>query len=189
MGDEGNASQLPRHTRLAKWERHPMASLPVQCSRTGLERLVERAKAALQVFDLYPEQRVKYFYPVPEALPDAITPWRVIFRDTATQLAFGLDIYSSVVLGRSGPEAPTQVVNLDRLGARLRGVSREHVLLHPAASGLLAVDLVSTYGTFLDNCRYRAWEPIHLWSGALLTLGRLELLVEIATHSPPLRPV
>jgi hypothetical protein len=188
MGDEGNASQLPRYARLAKRERHPMASLPVQCSRTGLERLVKRAKAALQVFDLYPERRVKYFYPVPEALPEAIMPWRVIFQDTATQLAFGLDIYGDVVLGRSGPEAPTQVVNLDRLGARLRGVSREHVLLHPSASGLLAIDLMSSYGTFLNNSSCRAWEPIHLWSGALLTLGQLELLIEIATPSPPLRP-
>ncbi|MCC6905119.1 MAG: FHA domain-containing protein [Anaerolineae bacterium] len=81
-------------------------------------------------------------------LPPDIALWRIELHYLAPgEPPLGLDILGDTVLGRStgGPSAPD--LDLDRYGARDRGVSRRHALLRPTMNRLYLIDRGSTNGT------------------------------------------
>ena len=76
--------------------------------------------------------------------------WRIRL-DLATnpQTCLGLDINGEVILGRDLDEP--NVVDLQVFEASSMGVSRQHLVLRPAATHLYAIDLGSTNGTMRNG--------------------------------------
>lgn len=84
------------------------------------------------------------------------------------------------VLGRGGDAARGPDVDLNPVGAKDKGVSRQHARLHAGPAGLLVTDLGSTNGTQVNGRRLVPNEAAHLASGDELCLGRLVLVVTVA---------
>ncbi len=104
--------------------------------------------------------------------------WRIRL-DLATnpQTCLGLDINGEVILGRDLNES--NVVDLQIFEASSMGVSRQHLVLRPAATHLYAIDLGSTNGTMRNGRPIGVKTPYSLADGDLLTLGQLRLILHI----------
>lgn len=104
--------------------------------------------------------------------------WRIRL-DLATnpQTCLGLDINGEVILGRDLDEP--NVVDLQVFEASSMGVSRQHLVLRPAATHLYAIDLGSTNGTMRNGRPIGVKTPYSLADGDLLTLGQLRLILHI----------
>jgi two-component system phosphate regulon sensor histidine kinase PhoR len=104
--------------------------------------------------------------------------WRVRFdmvSDPAKR--FGLDINGEVIFGRS--KRSPEFIDLTAFGAGRLGVSRRHLMLRPTPSHLFAIDVGSTNGTYRNGRSIGFRTPSRLVNGDTLTLGRLELRVNI----------
>jgi pSer/pThr/pTyr-binding forkhead associated (FHA) protein len=111
---------------------------------------------------------------------DATTlPERVIslqIRGMVERLSF--EEGTEVVLGRYDVTAsPTPRFDLSRFGARERGVSREHALLHFENDTLTLTDLKSVNGTSVNRVRIEPNEPRLIHNGDEITLGTLGIVV------------
>lgn len=132
--------------------------------------------------NLEPVEAELIYRPVPQNISYETAGERPVWRIRLDLVAdyqkrLGLDINGEVILGRN-IDAPN-LVDLTEFGAGESGVSRQHLLLKPTESELLAIDLGSTNGSFCDN------EPLDvdinhaLANGDILTLGRLQFVVNI----------
>lgn len=120
------------------------------------------------------------FQPVPhQAVNEETQPvWRIRFLLTADkQQNFGLEINDEVHLGRGKNE--NDLVDLTPYDAEKLGVSRRHVALRPTASNLFVMDLGSTNGTRRNGRSIGMNTPYSLADGDILTLGNLQLTVQI----------
>lgn len=111
----------------------------------------------------------------PVALP---RPWRIQLINEAGE-AIGLDVFGEAMLGRGELVREHDGVDLTRLGAKDKGVSRAHAILRPTSDSLGVVDAASTNGTFVNAERARSDAPISLADGDVLALGNLLLTVRI----------
>ena len=120
------------------------------------------------------------FQPVPHTGVDEEKQpvWRVRFLLSADkQQSFGLEINDEVHLGRGKNEK--DLVDLTPYDAETLGVSRRHIALRPTASNLFVLDLGSTNGTRRNGRSIGMNTPYSLADGDILTLGNLQLTVQI----------
>jgi signal transduction histidine kinase len=104
--------------------------------------------------------------------------WRVRFALASDpSMQFGLDVNGDIEFGREG-DSP-DFVDLSSYDADLLGVSRRHLRMHPTLTNLYVIDLSSTNGTWRNGRRIGANTPYGLADGDVLTLGRLELTIDI----------
>ena len=125
------------------------------------------------------EQDVTYqTIPFPPNSPQAGPHWRIRLDLTHhPDKRLGLDLNGEVALGR-GEEEPG-FLSLDPFDAEELGVSRHHVVLRPTESKLYIVDLGSTNGTRCNGRSIGVNTPYSLANGALLTLGKMDIVVRI----------
>jgi len=89
-----------------------------------------------------------------------------------------LQITSQAILGRYTPHSVSQPrVDLTPYGAFDKGVSRMHIILRRTDTGLVAEDMASSNGTWLNSRRLQPYTPTVLRSGDRLKLGQLEIEV------------
>ena len=120
------------------------------------------------------------YRPVPLATADehALPVWRVRFLSTANkEQQFGLEINNEICLGRGKNES--DLIDLTPYGAETMGVSRRHVVLRPTAANLFVIDRGSTNGTKRNGRSIGINTPYALADGDILSLGNLQLTVNI----------
>ncbi|MCB8979418.1 MAG: GAF domain-containing protein [Ardenticatenaceae bacterium] len=120
------------------------------------------------------------YRPVPFETADerALPVWRVRFLLTANkEEQFGLEINDEIHLGRGKNESG--LVDLSPYGAESLGVSRHHVSLRPTSANLFVIDLGSTNGTRRNGRSIGINTPYALADGDILSLGNLQLTVNI----------
>lgn len=94
-----------------------------------------------------------------------------------------LQITSQAILGRYTPHSVSQPrVDLTPYGAFDKGVSRMHIILRRTDTGLVAEDMASSNGTWLNSRRLQPYTPTVLRSGDRLKLGQLEIEVFLGTE-------
>ena len=94
-----------------------------------------------------------------------------------------LQITSQAILGRYTPHSVSQPrVDLTPYGAFDKGVSRMHIILRRTDTSLVAEDMASSNGTWLNNRRLQPYTPTVVRSGDRLRLGQLEIEVYLATE-------
>jgi pSer/pThr/pTyr-binding forkhead associated (FHA) protein len=110
---------------------------------------------------------------------DSMLPERVIvlqIRGMTERLSF--EDGTEVVLGRYDVTAsPTPRLDLSHYGARERGVSREHALLHFERDQLTIIDLKSVNGTTVNRTKLAPNKPQVIRNGDEITLGTLSIVV------------
>lgn len=96
-----------------------------------------------------------------------------------------LQITSQAILGRYTPHSVSQPrVDLTPYGAFDKGVSRMHIILRRTDTGLVAEDMASSNGTWLNNRRLQPYTPTVVRSGDRLKLGQLEIEVYLGSDEP-----
>ncbi|MCP4422709.1 MAG: GAF domain-containing protein [Chloroflexi bacterium] len=121
-----------------------------------------------------------YFRSVPHEEVDeyAVPVWLIRFLLSAdVKQQFGLKINDEIHLGRGKHE--NDLVDLTSFNAEKMGVSRRHAALRPTASHLYMIDLGSTNGTKRNGRSIGVNNPFALADGDILTLGNLQLTVQI----------
>ena len=110
---------------------------------------------------------------------DSILPERIIvlqIRGMTERLSF--EEGTEVVLGRYDVTAsPTPRLDLSHYGARERGVSREHAVLHFERDQLTITDLKSVNGTTVNRTKLGPNQPQVIRNGDEITLGTLSIVV------------
>lgn len=108
--------------------------------------------------------------------------WRVRLELAFDRKALlGLDIYDEVTIGRGdGSEDVITLFNAE--DASQLGVSRKHCMLRATANQLFVIDLGSTNGTRLNGYMIGPHSPYNVSDGDLLTVGRMDLIVNIVQH-------
>src|SRR5258708_398716 len=88
-------------------------------------------------------------------------------------------LVKDLLLGRFSPGSaePQAYVDLSSYNAMDQGVSRKHVMLRRLGTDIVAVDVESTNGTWLNGIRLTPNQPITLRSADRLLLARLALQV------------
>jgi len=90
-----------------------------------------------------------------------------------------------VVLGRYTPNNPqAEVVDLTGYNALELGVSRMHLVLRRTNIGLIAEDMASTNGTWVNGSRLSPYAPVVLKHQQKIRLGRLELELHFNFNDP-----
>jgi pSer/pThr/pTyr-binding forkhead associated (FHA) protein len=85
------------------------------------------------------------------------------------------------ILGRAEKgQAVIPDIDLNRFGAHEKGVSRLHCHLRFEGNSLLAIDLGSANGTFINDTRVLPDHPASLSDGDILRLGNL--VIEVSRH-------
>jgi len=102
---------------------------------------------------------------------------RVVLQFFPSAHCITLDLDDPVVLGRGALPGSESVVDLTDYDARQHGVSRRHCLLKRDDTRLLAVDLGSTNGTYLNGARLDPKQAVVVSSGDRLILGTLHMLI------------
>ncbi len=82
-----------------------------------------------------------------------------------------------VTLGRSVSGGGELMVDLVPFGAIQLGVSRRHAIIRKLETGYEIIDLDSTNGTWVNGLRLHPDKPQRLFSGDVVRLGRLNLIV------------
>jgi hypothetical protein len=104
---------------------------------------------------------------------------RVVIRVAGPFAPLAVIIDSQAVLGRYTPNSPTQqIIDLTPYQALEKGVSRTHLVLRRSNAGLIAEDLASSNGTWINGLRIPAYSPVVLRSGQHVRLGRLEMSID-----------
>jgi len=122
------------------------------------------------------------YHPVPDNIAFGDKRGTPIWRlrlDLASEpeRQIGLDVNGEVILGRSIGEP--EVIDLAPFDAASHGVSRHHLILRPTATHLYAIDMGSTNGTQRNGRPIGISSPARLVDGDTLTLGRLQLIVNV----------
>lgn len=100
-----------------------------------------------------------------------------------------LQITSQAILGRYTPHSVSQPrVDLTPYGAFDKGVSRMHIILRRTDTGLVAEDMASSNGTWLNGRRLQPYTPTVVRSGDRLKLGQLEIEVYLGTETSETAP-
>jgi hypothetical protein len=92
------------------------------------------------------------------------------------------------VLGRKINEEQEGVIDLTAFDAYECGVSKRHAKIQKNGDGYEVIDLGSTNGTWLDKKRLIPNRAYDLYSGALISLGRLYLYVIFAQKGANRKP-
>jgi hypothetical protein len=95
-------------------------------------------------------------------------------ENTAPVTVIGED---EAILGRRASGTGSLVIDLVPFGAIQMGVSRQHAIIRKEEDGYDILDLNSTNGTWVNGKRLKPNEPHRLFSGDIVRLGRLNLLV------------
>ena len=83
-----------------------------------------------------------------------------------------------LLLGRFGGDGdPQTLLDLAAFGGIENGVSRKHVMLRRLGPDIVAIDLGSTNGTWLNGVKLNPQQPVTLRSGDRLLLARLQLQI------------
>jgi hypothetical protein len=81
------------------------------------------------------------------------------------------------VLGRAGEMSNEPMVDLTGFEAYAMGVSRRHAMIRASGEKYVLIDLNSSNGTWLNGQRLVPTKPYDLPSGAVIQLGRMNLVV------------
>jgi len=137
------------------------------------------AERLLQYFDQLDFVKI----PAKEETEDAKEKtWRVVLINLVTrQDPLALAIWDKVTVGRrlGGPQ-----VDLDlspHSGLEL-GVSRVHASFHPTKESLLLYDMGSTNGTFCNETKATAENPVKVKDNDIIAFGALKFLVKVVQH-------
>lgn len=109
-----------------------------------------------------------------------LRPWRIGFIVKGMGVKIVTDMTESIILGRIAPdgsEVPT--VDLRPFDAETTGVSRKHLHIKAEGEGVYVADLGSANGTRLNGKRLDPNTFYPLQHHDELTLGLLELQVEL----------
>jgi len=90
---------------------------------------------------------------------------------------------TELILGRierSEAEKHPEAFDLTNFEAIERGVSRAHVALRRYNRDIVAIDLMSTNGTWVNNYRLKPYLPVAFMSGDKLTLAKLSMYIYFA---------
>jgi pSer/pThr/pTyr-binding forkhead associated (FHA) protein len=110
---------------------------------------------------------------IPLRSSDSIT-----LRITGNNVGIPLFGQQEYILGRAEKgQAVIPDIDLNRFGAHDKGVSRLHCHLRFEGDVLLAVDLGSANGTFLNEVRVLPDHPLTISAGDVLRLGNLKIEV------------
>ena len=95
-----------------------------------------------------------------------------------------LDLLHPVVPGRGALTSSDGLIDLTGCEARQHGVSRRHCLLKRDGRFLIAIDLDSTNGTYLNSDRLEPNRAVIVSSGDRLILGTLHVMVTFHKRDP-----
>jgi hypothetical protein len=79
------------------------------------------------------------------------------------------------VIGRKADGAPEGLLDLSPLEGYIMGVSKQHVRIQSVGNGYQITDLGSTNGTWVNDVRLAANQPVILPNAARVRMGRMEL--------------
>jgi pSer/pThr/pTyr-binding forkhead associated (FHA) protein len=91
-----------------------------------------------------------------------------------------VNLENELVIGRIDRTDITkhpEALDLSNFGAMERGVSRAHVTLRRYNKDIVAIDLMSTNGTWVNNYRLKPYLPVAFTSGDRLTLAKLSMYI------------
>jgi hypothetical protein len=92
--------------------------------------------------------------------------------------SFVICVTRPVILGRYGADDSSKLhVDLSPFGAFEQGISRMHAAIKRVESGLIAEDLGSSNGTWLNHTKLQPYTPNPLNSGDILRLSTMEIRV------------
>lgn len=109
-----------------------------------------------------------------------LRPWRIGFIVKGMGVKIVTDMTESIILGRIAPDgSDVPIVDLRPFDADTAGVSRKHLMIKAEGEGVYVADLDSANGTRLNNTKLEPNKFVPLHHDDLLTLGLLELQVEL----------
>lgn len=109
---------------------------------------------------------------------------RVVLQFLPSAHCVTLDLLHPVVLGRGALTGSDGLIDLTGCEARQHGVSRRHCLLKRDGRFLIAIDLDSTNGTYLNSDRLEPNRAVIVSSGDRLILGTLHVMVTFHQRDP-----
>jgi pSer/pThr/pTyr-binding forkhead associated (FHA) protein len=102
----------------------------------------------------------------------------IVLRVAGNNVGIPLFGQQEYILGRAEKgQAVIPDIDLNRFGAHEKGVSRLHCHLRFEGNSLLAIDLGSANGTFINDTRVLPDHPASLSDGDILRLGNLVIEV------------
>jgi hypothetical protein len=105
--------------------------------------------------------------------------WRVVLINLVTrQDPLALEIWEEVSIGRR-VGAPQVDVDLSQHNGLELGVSRVHGSLHPTPEALMLYDMGSTNGTYCNNVKATAENPLRVKDNDIISFGALKFLVKV----------
>jgi pSer/pThr/pTyr-binding forkhead associated (FHA) protein len=84
-----------------------------------------------------------------------------------------------IIIGRTESEEQ-MYIDLSRYGAAERGVSRQHLILRRVEPSVMAEDMGSSNGTWLNDVLLQPYRPAEVESGSVLRLGKFSIEVYMA---------
>src|SRR5262245_35931467 len=110
-------------------------------------------------------------------------PWRISLRLVQLQIQMIFDLESTMVLGRAHPDSSFfPDIDLGAFGGGDLGVSREHLHIKLDGDLVVIVDNNSANGTRLNGQVLKPGDPYPVRNGDELTLGLMQLQVELLTN-------
>jgi len=108
--------------------------------------------------------------------------WRVVMINLVTrQEPLALEVWEEVTIGRR-VGAPQVDVDLSSHNGLELGVSRVHASLRPTQEALLLYDMGSTNGTYSNNVKATADNPLTIKENDILAFGALKFLVKVVRY-------
>jgi len=135
------------------------------------------ADRLLQYFDQLKFMRL----PVPKEEGEVSTEktWRVVLINLVTrQEPLALEIWEEVTIGRR-VGAPQVDIDLSQHNGLELGVSRVHASVRPTVEALLLYDMGSTNGTYCNNIKATAEDPLRIKDNDIISFGALKFLVKV----------
>jgi pSer/pThr/pTyr-binding forkhead associated (FHA) protein len=153
---------------------------------SSLETREIDAARLLQYFDQLAFTRLPEREPDGEVATDKI--WRIVLINLVTrQEPVTVEIWDEISIGRR-VGAPNVDLDLSQHNGLELGVSRVHASLRPTDEALLLYDMGSTNGTYANNIKATANEPLKLKDNDIISFGALKFLVKVV-HFPGMKPI
>ncbi len=109
-----------------------------------------------------------------------LRPWRIGFIVKGVGVKIVTDMTESIILGRIAPDgSDVPIVDLRPFDAETAGVSRKHLHIKAEGEGVYVADLGSANGTRLNGKKLEPNDFVPLHHHDDLTLGLLELQIEL----------
>ena len=108
--------------------------------------------------------------------------WRVVLINLVTrQDPLALAIWEEITIGRrlGGPQVDLDLSTHNGLEL---GVSRVHASLRPGKESLMLYDMGSTNGTFCNETKASAENPVKIKDNDIISFGALKFLVKVVQH-------